>query len=151
MHISRMPAAVTGVLRNPATPSRKTFPPLMICDPDERKNTFHGRMLRTGLGGDGLWTVRRNQPRRPLWGGAGGCGRCMVSEGDLPVAGGRMTDEWMREMRKMRKMRKRGDEGNDAHCPLTCSPLVQVRTNRHGIPAHHIWLCGRRLEPSCKT
>ena len=88
MHISRMPAAVTGVLRNPATPSRRTFPPLMICNPDERKNTFHGRMLRTGLGGDGSWTVRRNQPRRPWRSGAGGCGRCMVSEGDLPVVGG---------------------------------------------------------------
>ena len=45
----------------------------------------------------------------------------------------------------------KGDEGNDAHCPLTCSSLVQVRINRHGIQAHHIWLCGRRLEPSCKT
>ena len=88
MHISRMPAAVTGVLRNPATPSLRTFPPFMICDPDERKNTFHGRMLRTGLGGDGSWTVRRNQPRRPWRSGAGGCGRCMVSEGDLPVVGG---------------------------------------------------------------
>ena len=71
-----------------------------------------------------------------------------MSEGDLPVAGGRRTDERMREMREKGE---RGDEGNDAHCPLTCSSLVQVRINRHGIQAHHIWLCGRRLEPSCKT
>ena len=88
MHISRMPAAVTGVLRNPATPSRRTFPPLMICNPDERKNTFHGRMLRTGLGRNGLWTARRNRSRRPWRSGAGGRGRCMVLEGDLPVVGG---------------------------------------------------------------
>ena len=75
-----------------------------------------------------------------------------MSEGDLPAAGGRMTDEWMREMReKGEGGGRKGDEGNDAHCPLTCSPLVQVRMNRHGISAHHIWLCGRRLEPSCKT
>ena len=108
MHISRMPAAVTGVLRNPATPSRRTFPPFMICNPDERKNTFHGRMLRTGLGGDGSWTVRRNRSRRPWRSGAGGCGRCMVSEGDLPVAGGRMTDERMREMREKGERGMRG-------------------------------------------
>ena len=88
MHISRMPAAVTGVLRNPATPSLRTFPPFMICDPDERKNTFHGRMLRTGLGRNGLWTARRNRSRRPWRSGAGGRGRCMVLEGDLPVVGG---------------------------------------------------------------
>ena len=68
-------------------------------------------MLRTGLGGDGLWTVRWNQPRRPWWGGAGDPGRCMVSEGDLPVVGGRMTDEWMREMRKMREKGERGRRG----------------------------------------
>ena len=108
MHISRMPAAVTGVLRNPATPSLRTFPPCMICNPDERKNTFHGRMLRTGLGGDGSWTVRRNQPRRPWRSGAGGSGRCMVPEGDLPVAGGRRTDEWMREMREKGERGMRG-------------------------------------------
>ena len=84
----RKPAAATDVLQKPKSASVGIFLPLMICIPDERKNTFHGRMLRTGLGGDGSWTVRRNQPRRPLWGGAGGCGRCMVLEGDLPVVGG---------------------------------------------------------------
>ena len=32
----------------------------------------------------------------------------MVSEGDLPVAGGRRTDEWMREMREKGERGMRG-------------------------------------------